>query len=405
MYKNKIYTLITGLWLLLMIIAIYLVWRYPDHVISFSILTLLSIAGATSAYIMFNKYTCLLKNASDIESCNSGYTEEYMRLMAEADDEMNLQIENFKEELCQVRDIQADAITGLVEGFGMLDSHSQNQESLVTRLINITSNNDEDSNVKSFREEATSLIEMFVSNIQSMSERSMNLVDTMKNMNEKIEQIDNLLNEINSISSQTNLLALNAAIEAARAGEAGRGFAVVADEVRSLSQRSDQFSDQIRAKYEEIRSTIEGANIIVGEMASGDLDLTMNSKGCMSELMEKMEKTNQQVAIELQEVSSISEEISVGVNMALQSLQFEDMTRQLIEHMEKRINAIESFSNAAVQLRKDFKVEFSGIGEDEFREHAEKLRISMESSPQKSSAAQKSPVHQEDMVSGEVEFL
>ena len=224
-------------------------------------------------------------------------------------------------------------------------------------------------------------------------------------MSEQINQIDKLLGEIDGISSQTNLLALNAAIEAARAGEAGRGFAVVSDEVRMLSQRSDQFSNQIRKKYESIRKTMDVANDIVGEMASRDLTLTMNSSGRMDELMEGMEEINKEVAIELQQVSSFSEEISIGVNMALRSLQFEDMTNQLIGHIANRLDSVNEFTGTLTRLHKDFDVLKRDQLEGQFEERVESLRAKIKDTLQMLNETRQSPVHQENMESGAVELF
>ena len=172
-----------------------------------------------------------------------------------------------------------------------------------------------------------------------------------------------------------------------------------------LSQRSHQFSEQIRSKYAGIRNTMATASDIVGELASRDLTLTINSRGRMDELMGEMEKINQEVASELQQVSSFSEEINAGVNMALCSLQFEDMTNQLIGHMEKRLDAIGGFGCASAQLRKDFDVVPGEQLEEQFEQHVEYLQASMEATRQMSGATQKSPVHQEDMDSGDIEFF
>lgn len=72
-------------------------------------------------------------------------------------------------------------------------------------------------------------------------------------MNKMTSEISELLVAIQDISTQTSLLALNASVEAARAGDAGRGFAVVADEVKTLSERTRQTAENIRAKINSAR--------------------------------------------------------------------------------------------------------------------------------------------------------
>ena len=381
-------------------------WVFPEIVLIRGALILVSIAWSIGVVMLWQKYNKFREGIRVRDAQHNELIDEYEKVIGDADVEMNVQVENLKSELYQVRDVQGDAIGGLVESFTTLEKQTKNQEALVMRLIELLANKDSGGDGEnSFRNEAAELVEMFIKSIKAMSEGSMNLVAAMSEMSEQINQIDKLLGEIDGISSQTNLLALNAAIEAARAGEAGRGFAVVSDEVRMLSQRSDQFSNQIRKKYKNIRKTMDVANDIVGEMASRDLTLTMNSSGRMDELMEGMEEINKEVAIELQQVSSFSEEISVGVKVALRSLQFEDMTNQLIGHIANRLDSVNEFTGTLTRLHKDFDVLKRGQLEGQFEERVESLRAKIKDTLQMLNETRQSPVHQENMESGAVELF
>lgn len=66
-------------------------------------------------------------------------------------------------------------------------------------------------------------------------------------------EIGKVLNLIANIAKQTSLLALNATIEAARAGQAGRGFAVVASEVKALSTQTQQATEEIRRRIDNLQ--------------------------------------------------------------------------------------------------------------------------------------------------------
>jgi len=212
---------------------------------------------------------------------------------------------------------------------------------MVFELVDETSNDsDEHHTIKGIAIEAADSLKQMVNSITQMSAQSMQLVKSLNLIKDDYAQVLKLLDEMDSISSQTNLLALNAAIEAARAGEQGRGFAVVADEVRSLSQRSQSFSDQIRKQFSNTVNTIEEAGNQVGKMASTDMNMTMNNKGHLDELMHEIETKNEDTANQLVAISNVSETLNKHVGHAIQSLQFEDMITQLTDHILKRLNKL-----------------------------------------------------------------
>lgn len=355
-------------------------------------------------FINFKKQLASEKHVSSQSKGVEDEVNNIDELLSELEQEQGSQIEFIEKELDQVKLIQGDAIQGVIGSFQGLNTQSTIQSELVGKLLKLLTQGSGEG-AKSFRQEVTDLISMFTTSIQEMSSGTKLMVGSMGKMRVNINEIEKLLQEIEGISSQTNLLALNASIEAARAGDAGRGFAVVADEVRGLSRRSHQFSAEVRRNYLEIEHAMVEAQNMIGKIASSDLTLTLKSKDRMNDVMSEVEGLNNSIAIELEVVSSISTEIGQSVELALQSMQFEDMTNQLLVHVNKRIQTLRHFSEVTTVLRNDFKFEKKESAETEMDAHIETYHKIMAEAQALTEETLKNPVHQDSMDNGDVEFF
>ena len=241
----------------------------------------------------------------------------------------------------QLQGMVADASGQLMDSFNSLESNTRQEEEILRNMIlRVAQQTMDENGENAHKNEAIELLQSMTDSITAASEGSMQMVEAMNSMRQNIATVEKLLGEIEGISEQTNLLALNAAIEAARAGEAGRGFAVVADEVRTLSQRSNQFSNEIRTQYRGIQTSINQASGIVGQMASSDMQMNLTTQNRFKEIIHEFDDLNQFVTTALSDVTAISEVVSNDVNTAIRALQFEDMAKQLVDHMQQRVMSV-----------------------------------------------------------------
>jgi len=136
---------------------------------------------------------------------------------------------------------------------------------------------------------------------------------------------------------------------------------------------------------------------IVGRMASQDMNTSIDAKGTMEEMMGQVQGLNETVAGGLVELSEVSAQVQANVNAAIRLLQFEDITRQVLERVQMRIAFLDRFVAELRQLpmvemeRSQEQVE---LARGRLQELSEELRLKAHR-----------PVHQTSMSEGEIELF
>lgn len=161
-------------------------------------------------------------------------------------------------------------------------------------------------------------------------------IETLKESNtisDIFHKIKNITANITELAEQTGVLAINATIEAARTGIHGKGFAVIAGEVRKLSDNSKEMAETINHMINDTHKAVEESyqkqNFTIGN-ATNSLKATQdNVKGISFGLNKKIEVLSESI----KKSSYMSEELTEKLNNFTNSIQFLDLVRQIIEHI------------------------------------------------------------------------
>jgi methyl-accepting chemotaxis protein len=294
-------------------------------------------------------------------------------IMHDVDAVIDQEVEIVRGELLQVKDLIAEAVETLNSSFTNLNDASQREGDLVMSLMANIGGSDGGMTIQKFSEETGDIMKYLIDLIVNISHRSRNTVMKIDEMVMQINAIFVLLEDVKTIADQTNLLALNAAIEAARAGDAGRGFAVVADEVRKLSLHSNQLTEQIRHKAEQTKLTVNEVKNIVGDTAQKDMQEATDSKARVDNMMEGLSDMNHSISSRLGDVSEIIRDIDHNVSNAIRSLQFEDITRQLVEQVQNHLDNLNSMAKTTESSTIDM-MSTPVMSSEDYAERMEALR-------------------------------
>ncbi|MCX7173304.1 MAG: methyl-accepting chemotaxis protein [Proteobacteria bacterium] len=330
---------------------------------------------------------------------------EFTQLLNECVRQFSGQYDEIGQEIGRMQTLLSEAIASLTESFEGMHGQTEEQRQLALSITGVNSDGDTVS-FSDFVKNTSEVMERVVESTIDNSKKGMELVEVTDDIVRHIQEVQKALSEITGIAKQTNLLALNAAIEAARAGEAGRGFAVVADEVRDLSARTTKFSQQINATVSSMYDSVRQSEATIQQIASKDMTFALESKQQISDIITGMGQQNEARVKAIGSLGASAAIVEGQVGRAITALQFQDMVSQLMNHVLKRVEALDGvvgdLGELSRKLRVDSDHDDASDAIEALRGETRKVSDSLE---KMNSQTTHNPVGQQMMTEGEVELF
>ncbi len=184
------------------------------------------------------------------------------------------------------------------------------------------------------------VINEMIANIVNLSMKAMNMVYLLDDVQKDVDDLSKCIHDIDAINRQTNFLALNATIEANRAGDAGRTFAVVASEVRTLSKTTSALADRMRTRVNAVVKGVNTGHGILRTIATTDMTPQMEAKERVDKTMACLVEQTHNFGKTLAKTSDSSEEMSRVISRMVTGMQFQDLTKQRLEHVADSMSIV-----------------------------------------------------------------
>ncbi len=150
-------------------------------------------------------------------------------------------------------------------------------------------------------------------------------------MSAEIEAGLGLLSSITEITERSKLIAFNMSIEAARIGEKGRGFKVIITELHRLNEQTFEFSRKVAEMLGRFREYNELLCNNMEEKAGAVISQADKGMQATESAVESLIASANESVTLTKQVALMSESIDRDLDTVLEALQFQDITRQMIE--------------------------------------------------------------------------
>ncbi len=236
---------------------------------------------------------------------------------------------------------EADALSGR---FQRLAVSAEQQTARVDSLTSLATGIDIEGKIIPI-DEITGLLEGtlgdVVEKILYLSKDSMSMVYALDELKTNVERVEKCMAQLDGVNSTTNMLALNARIEAERAGTSGLAFRVVADEVRELSKVTQGLAASMRGELKGLTDGIVHGQATLQRVATIDLSDNILAKERLGVLMKGLNRRSASLGTIVADAVNEAAMISADVDGMVTGIQFQDRTRQRLEHVIDTLHVID----------------------------------------------------------------
>lgn len=180
-----------------------------------------------------------------------------------------------------------------------------------------------------------------VEKILHLSKDSMSMVYALDELKANVQRVEKCMEQLDKVNSTTNMLALNARIEAERAGTSGLAFRVVADELRELSKVTQGLAGSMNSELKGLMDGISHGHATLQRVATIDLSDNVLAKERLEVLMAALLRRGSSLETIVAGAIKEAAVISADVDGMVTGIQFQDRTRQRLEHVIDTLHVID----------------------------------------------------------------
>lgn len=122
-------------------------------------------------------------------------------------------------------------------------------------------------------------------------------------------------------------------------------FIAISDGVRDLSAHTNSFSKQVRQMIDDVRNTLASSELHADDQAASGTNPMLKSNQQAKAMLADFVAFNETVTQNALELNAINTRVEQNVLVVISTLQFQDMSSQLIEHARMRMTALQEIAN------------------------------------------------------------
>ena len=253
-------------------------------------------------------------------------------------------------EIKEASSLVESATLDLSERFQLLAAIAQGQANQVQTIIAVANSIEVEGEVlplQTAMEAVEQVLRKFIDTILTVSKHAMRMVYALDDVVKDVESAEHCVAQIKTINTQARYLALNAAIEASRFGAEGAAFGVIANEIKDLSLATDRTSREVQNRIASITSGVRSGHELLQEIATLDLSVHILAKEKLNRLVDGIIRQNASFTQVLSATAASSAQMASTVGQLVTGIQFQDRTKQHLEHVVTVMSVLEEATRTA----------------------------------------------------------
>jgi len=172
-------------------------------------------------------------------------------------------------------------------------------------------------------------------------------------------------------------------------------FIAISDGVRELSKKASTFSKQVEQLIENVRNTMTASG---DGVTPDETDPVAKSNQHVKAMMGELTAFSDTVSQNANELNSIHSKVEQNVLVVISTLQFQDMSSQLIEHARMRVSALK-------EITKEMGKGGDSKSQREYMEQLAAYNLLLQKHVASLDKQKSNPVAQKDFGTGDIEIF